>query len=238
MKSSAPFREAELAELDWFLEKAVAVVPMREVHAGTVHPSVIGMRHDVDNAIEPAVGMAAWEAARGYRSTFFILHTASYWEDKRLLLNSLECISGWGHEIGLHNNALAEASTTGQDPREILAGAAAELRSYGFKVSGTVAHGDERCYRDGKVAFVNDQMFTECVRDSLTPYPSPTPLASFGFDYDANWLPRGAYLSDSGGSWSTDFDEFTDGFPFPGQLHMLVHPDWWCEAFPFAEVVA
>ena len=105
----------------------------------------------------------------------------------------------------------------------------------GFTVKGTVAHGDNDCYgADGKVRFVNDELFTR-VRPARARQPrrlKREPLASFDLDYDANWLERGAYLSDSGGRWSAPgFDLVAQEFPFPGQLHMLVHPDWWKEAF-------
>jgi hypothetical protein len=65
------------------LNEAVAVVPMINVAKGQQWPRVIGLRHDVDNVIEPAVRFAAWEAERGYRSTYFILHTAPYWPTSR-----------------------------------------------------------------------------------------------------------------------------------------------------------
>ena len=67
--------------------------------------------------------------------------------------------------------------------------------------------------------------------------PRLKPLAHFDLDYDANWLERGRYLSDSGGRWSTRFETVAGGFPFAGQLHMLVHPDWWAEAFVPADLL-
>lgn len=233
MRSSAPFRAADLASLDGLLSKATGVVAMRDVLDYAVDHRIIGMRHDVDNVIEPAVEFAIWEAERGYTSTYYILHTAPYWEDKHLLRESLYQIAGLGHEIGIHNNALAENSRTGRDPALILSDAIEELRSYGLTIRGTVAHGDHDCYGpDGKVRFVNDQIFSECVRPDYGLYGDAISLRSFRLDYDANWLNRGAYLSDSGGKWSHPFQETYAKFPFPGQLHMLVHPDWWAEAFP------
>jgi hypothetical protein len=53
----------------------------------------------------------------------------------------------------------------------------------------------------------------------------------FGFDYDPNWLPRGNYISDSGGEWSQSFNDVAEAWPTQGQLHILVHPCWWREAF-------
>jgi hypothetical protein len=249
VRAKAPFQPEDLAELDTrLLEQAVAVVPMGHLNGGQRWPHVIGLRHDVDNVIEPAVAFAAWEADRGYRSTYYILHTAPYWQDKGLLVRSLELIAGCGHEIGIHNNAISAALTTKKDPRMILAEAVAELRGYGFDIRGTVAHGDPLCYGpDGMVRFVNDEMFTECERPTIgRPERSvagvdirPVPLSTFDLDYDANWLGRRVYLSDSGGAWSDPgFDATADGFPFDAQLQMLVHPDWWPQAFATQELAA
>jgi hypothetical protein len=203
-------------------------------------PEVIGMRHDVDNAITPAVDMAQWEAERGYRSTYFILHTAPYWEDKETLKAALEVIADCGHEIGFHINAITAAIETQRDPIAIAAEAVGELRSYGYNVHGVVAHGDAACYQFN---FINDELFTESARpaygapDRALGYGgeiklNPISRKGLGFDYDPNWLPRGDYLSDSGGEWSKPWEEVTAGWPDEtGQLHMLVHPDWWSAAF-------
>ena len=231
MRDRAPFQPDDLEALDGLLAQATVVVPMLDIHEGKFGPHAIGLRHDVDNAIEPAVEFAFWEAERGYRATYYVLHTAPYWQDKDLLRASLEMIASLGHEIGIHNNALAEAHRTGEDPRRILVKAICELHELGHKIRGTVAHGDPDCYdRAGRIRFVNDQLFTECQREYDVPV-KPLSLSKFGLDYDANWLPRGGYLSDSGGRWSQPFQKIADGFPYPGQLHMLVHPDWWQEAF-------
>jgi hypothetical protein len=216
---------------------------MCDVYTGDTFADFIGLRHDCDNVIEPAVHMAEWEAARGYRSTYFILHTAPYWHDEPLLRASLERIAELGHEIGIHSNAVVESVRTGAPPAEILSRAIEELRGYGFTITGTVAHGDPGCYDGrGRVRLVNDEMWAECVRDTRAPERFgfiPIPLAALGLEYDANWLPRGKYLSDSGGQWSAPgFDAVAAGFPYDGQLHVLQHPDWWGAAFVTQEVAA
>lgn len=241
MRPHSPFQPDDLTDLDdLLLDKAIAVSSMRQVYEGQTWRRVIGMRHDVDNVIEPAVDFARWESERGYRSTYYILHTAPYWKNKPLLRESLEQIAGYGHEIGIHNNALSVAVDTGADPRQVLASAICELRDYGFDIRSTVAHGDALCYdRSGKVRFVNDEMFDCCSRPGLGDPDrtvagvtlNPVPLSIFDLDFDANWLPRNRYLSDSGGRWSSPFEETAGEFPFDGQLHMLVHPDWWTQAF-------
>jgi hypothetical protein len=245
VRNEAPFQPDDLEQIDnRLLGIAAAVIPMRDVAAGVSDRELIGLRHDVDNVIGPAVAFAEWEADRGYRSTYFILHTAPYWHNEPLLRTSLERIAGFGHEIGIHNNAIAEASETGGDPADILMAATEQLRSYGHTIRGTVAHGDPRCYgRGGQVQFVNDELFSECRRpvygDAERPAGrtriTPVPLATFGLDYDASWLPRGMYLSDSGGRWSQPFNRVCDAFPHDAQLHVLVHPDWWPEAFNLEE---
>jgi hypothetical protein len=215
---------------------------------GENYPEVLGLRHDCDNVIHPAVEMAEWEAARAYRSTYYILHSAPYWNDKPLLQESLARIAECGHEIGIHNDALTVALETGRDPVIILHEAIDELRSYGHRIRSTVAHGNRLCHI---ARYVNDEMFEGCARPTYgDPNRTlehagrklplrPASLKTFGLDFDANWLPRGDYLSDSGGRWSRPFDDVVAEWPSKGQLHMLVHPDWWGHALERrAEAVA
>lgn len=209
---------------------------MEDVFFGDAGREAIGMRHDVDNLLAPAVAMAQWEADRGFRSTYFILHTAPYWQMKDELRAGLEAIAECGHEIGFHINAITEAIRTGRDPIEIAQEAVGELRGYGYEVRGVVAHGDHACYEHG---FINDEVFTESARpDYGEPEREIGPITlrpisrtELGFEYDPNWLPRAAYLSDSGGKWSQPFEDVAEAWPCDGQLHMLVHACWWEQAF-------
>jgi hypothetical protein len=241
VRTCAPFQSDDLRELGRLLEQASAVVAMETIADGLADHAAIGMRHDVDNHIGPAVEMARWEAERGYRSTYFILPTAPYWAYKHELQAALEEIAGCGHEIGFHLNAITAAIQTGRDPFTILREQVEELRGYGYRVRGVVAHGDQACYRHG---FVNDELFVESPRPdwgtatrTVGGVPlRPVPRGTFGFDYDPNQLSRGTYLSDSGGRWSQPFEQIAA--ERVGQLHMLVHPDWWGEAFAPVEAAA
>lgn len=236
MNAHAPFQPSDLEELDELLDQADAVVTMAEIADGNHGSRVIGMRHDVDNEIMSSVAMAEWEERRGYHSTYFILHTAPYWQDKSRLQSALIAIHGLGHEIGFHLNAITEAIQAGGDPLDIAQDAVDELRSYGYPVRGVVAHGDNACYDHH---FINDEIFTESRREGYgradrivggVPL-QPVSRTALGFDYDPNWMSRGEYLSDSGGKWSQPFDEVASRFSVNGQLHMLVHACWWSEAF-------
>jgi hypothetical protein len=234
------FGYADLLKLEALYQQATFVLPVEDVYDGGTEPTDIAVRHDCDNVIAPAVDMATWECERNYVSTYYILHTSPYWQNKRVLRESLDIIAESGHNIGIHNDALTVALETGRDPNEILHEAVEELRRYGHEIRSTVAHGNQLCH---VAKYVNDEMFEGCSRpdqghpDRVLEHRgrrvpiTPAPLSEFGLDFDANWLPRGDYLSDSGGQWSKPFDEVAAGWPAAGQLHMLVHPDWWADAF-------
>lgn len=259
MRERAPFLPADLAELDErLLSRATAVIAMQEVAAGNRNTDVIGLRHDVDagHALATALLIAEWEAERGYRSSYYILHTSPYW-DSPGFRQTLERIAILGHEIGIHTNALAESLRTGRDPDLILDEAISTLRGYGFQVRGVAGHGDPFCNRDraeGEITFANDEQFVECARpqeglpDRLITRGNiklrlrPRPLGDFGLDYEALHvaLPKPFRISDSGGKWlNPGWEETIErldlqlaGRPAdPRQLHFLWHPDWWSQAF-------
>lgn len=247
MRGCEPFLPDDLQALDGLLSQATAVVAMEDIFDGVNDPNVIAMRHDCDNEIHSSVQLAAWEAARGYRATFYVLHTAEYFMDKPLLRESLERIAGYGHEIAVHNDALTVALATGRAPADVLHDVIDELCGYGHRIRSTVAHGHRLC----QIArYVNDEIWIGCERAD---YGAPDrvlhylgckveiprlELATFGLDFDANWIRRGDYLSDSGGRWSQDFDAVASAFPSKGQLHILQHPCWWGEAFERVEAAA
>lgn len=264
MRGHAPFRAQDLEELDrTLLSRASAVIALEDVHDGHRDPSAIGLRHDVDagHALATAVKMAEWEAERGYRSTYFVLHTSPYW-DAPGFPESLDRIAELGHEIGIHTNALAEALRTGIDPDVILDRALHLLRRYGHTVRGVAGHGDPFCNRDraeGEITFANDEQFIECarpkegepdrtiIRGNISLKLEPRPLAVFGLEYEA--LVLGGRLpfrfSDSGGRWlKPGWDETVQIWECerfaakPRQLHFLQHPDWWGQAFAPQAVAA
>jgi hypothetical protein len=226
---------------------------MHDVYKGDTGARVIGLRHDVDDnagSFDTALRMAEWEFEHGYSSTYYLLHTAYYWERALIEAPRFEEL---GHEVGIHVNALAESFRVRREPHLILARALSDLRSTGVRVVGCVAHGDPLCREGARVVFCNDEMFAESPRPALGPrtrmierggvvHPlSPMPRSVFGLEYDANWLSRGDYISDSGGQWNPRPDSFelaVSHWAEAGQLHVLIHPDWWGEAFVPMEVAA
>lgn len=213
---------------------------MYDIHKGDSGADVLGLRHDVDDnagSLQTALRLAEWEFSHGYSSTYYLLHDSHYWGEEMLM--AAEQMEELGHEVGIHVNAIAEALRQQRDPRAILREAVDYLRT-AVRVVGAVAHGDELCH---KAHFVNDEMFLESprpdcgardravVHNTRSVKLNPVSMWDFGIEYLANWLPRGDYISDSGGKWSQPFERVVSGFGERGQLHMLVHPDWWSEAF-------
>lgn len=269
MRQRAPFLHDDLTEMDDSLfSRASAVMAMADVHDGHRDPNSIGLRHDCDagHSLATAVRMAEWEAERGYRATYYMLHTSPYWTFPEFA-DSLDRIAELGHEIGIHSDALAEALKTGRDPDFILDQAITRLRSLGHRVRGVAGHGNPLCNRDraeGEITFANDEQFVECARpqegepDRLITRGNialklrPRPLADFGLEYEALILAhtegkKAFRISDSGGRWLNPGWEETVvrwqyersiGAPRFSQLHFLWHPDWWSQAFVPSEVAA
>lgn len=251
MNKQAPFTKDDLAELDeTLLSRADRVVAMVDVFKGDTGARVIAMRHDVDDSpgsLDTALLMAEWERARGYRSTYYLLHSAHYWSDA---CDAARELSRLGHEVGLHINVIARAIRSQRDPHDILTETLHELRC-GATVVGVVGHGDPLCRAaDGSVRFVNDEVFIECARPNLGAPDrtidgvklEPRSMWDYGIKYNAIWLDRAAVLSDSGGRWTDgyrgSFEDTAAAFPFAGQLHILQHPDHWGQAFVREAVAA
>jgi hypothetical protein len=210
---------------------------------------VTALRHDVDHDLANALLFARAETELGWKSTYFLLHTDWYFRGpgssglSRELLETADQLAAMGHEIGLHNNAITAALTTGDDPLTLLDRDLECLRCHGFDVIGTVAHGDPLC-RKGN--YVNSEVFTECPRPKLgAPDRTvvltdedgvrlgacelrPVPMAELGLRYEAGFIGHDLYLSDTGGRWSRTLEETRRRLDAGAtMLQVLTHPVWW-----------
>jgi len=247
--SKRTFGPHDLARVEALLASADEVVPLREAfrRRDDWPERFVALRHDLDREVENAVRLAEWEAQHGWRATYFVLHSEWYWGDREepspYLLRALERIAGLGHEIAIHNDAVATALRTGDDPVRLLDRALTSLRRHGFDVVGAAAHGNPLC---GELGFVNDEIFLECARPSFGAADrtiawrdpdtgrtrsirlAPVPMARLGLEYDASRIGHTLYLSDSRGRWSQPLSSIEARFGSEGGfLQVLIHPFWW-----------
>lgn len=219
------FTARDLGRLDAFLGSASGVVPVRDAAAGTAPAGSVVMRHDVDHNLDHAIRFAEWEAARGYRASYYVLHSAWYWEDRAALLKGCHRLASLGHEVGLHQDAVAEAYRRGDtapvdgsalpvgdcaSAAEIVAQSLALLRDGGIEVVGTATHGTG--------------LWREAGVTNVFLWATGYTAADFGLEYaDAYHLHRlGHYISDNHGAWSLPLRSE------PGRLtHILAHPCHW-----------
>ncbi|MFI5262078.1 MAG: hypothetical protein ACHQZR_05955 [Candidatus Limnocylindrales bacterium] len=241
----------DLTRLQKLVERADAAVPLHEAYERRDHwpERFIALRHDMDQDIENAVRMARWEASHGWRSTYFVLHTDWYWGSRgparpsRLVLKALEEIASLGHEIGVHNNAVAAGLRTGREAPAILDDVLTALRRAGFTIMGTAAHGDPLARN---LRFVNYEMFRECPNpDGLAADRTITygdgkagtahamqlrqiAMSDIGLEYEAYFIGQTMYLSDSEGHWNQNPDDLHERFVREGgYLQLLTHPVHW-----------
>jgi hypothetical protein len=132
--------------------------PMLCMHRDHSGRPAVALRHDVDHDLDHALEMSFHENALDRKATYFILPTAGYWQDPRLLDKCLQ-IQDFGHEIGLHLNLLTEWWAGRTDgPEAALAKILDRLRAAGLDVKGVSAHGDRLCYENH---YINYWLFRE-----------------------------------------------------------------------------
>ncbi|MBM3567475.1 MAG: hypothetical protein FJX46_01825 [Alphaproteobacteria bacterium] len=161
------------------------------------------LRHDVDFDLQAAVEMGAVEAARDWRSTYFVLLRSEFYNllapaSKTALLALLD----HGHEVGLHFDASLYR------PDELIEAAAREARMLGDWIGRAVT------------AFSFHRPNPERLSDSIA-------VPGMINAYDARYFRAMGYCSDSRGAWHhghpLDHPALSEG----RALHLLTHPIWW-----------
>jgi hypothetical protein len=236
---------AALAMVERLIGAADEVLTVRDAarRGSALSPRTLVLRHDMDHDIENAVRLATLEEALGVQATYYVLPNAWYyrWETPdgiaQMTLDALERIAALGHEIGLHNDVLAIAVETGEDPVAVLRRQLDELRSAGFDIVGSSSHGSISMRETG---LRNYQVFTERMgtepRTVTLPAGSsltytPVPQAEVGLEYEAYTVAQELYLSDPGARWNHPPQwieaRFREGH---GPLQLLTHPEHWAIA--------
>ena len=214
---------------------------------------ILLIRHDVDHDHLTAVRIAEWEAERGFKATYCLLHTAWYYGilengEYRHSTDLIECVKrlhALGHEINFHNNLVATALREGTDAVEMLRKELLFFRSLGIAVTGTSTHGDELC-RD--LNFRNWEIFSECCDDRFggprtisydnqgrvnTVELGAHSMFDFDLEYEGYDVKRDIYHTDSGGRPRTRYGArgrrpFGRKDESRGEIvGILTHPIWW-----------
>lgn len=210
---------------------------------------ILLIRHDVDHDLETAVRMAAWEAERGIRATYCLLHTAWYWgvfdgrryRRTRDLVEAGDRLLELGHEINFHNNLATLALRTGCEPGRVLEAELKFMRSLGWPVCGTATHGDRLCHQ---LNYGNFELFEHAVKSDrggprrLFTDEGAVALGQlrqeeFGLEYEAYDIHRDLYISDSGGRMRGQRDApgrrafGRDDRSRGSVAGILTHPIWW-----------
>ena len=120
--------------------------------------NLIALRHDVDYDLDFALELSFWENQNGIQSTYYLLHTAPYWQDVRFIDKCLQ-IQDFGHEVGLHLNLITDWFLGNvKDAQDHLKSLLTPLRAAGLEITGISTHGDRLCYKHG---FINHWCFSD-----------------------------------------------------------------------------
>jgi hypothetical protein len=196
------FTAFDLEDLDNFLSDSDTCTYI-DVARGDVGIGEIALRHDVDHSIEKAHRFAEWESTRNYRSTYFILTTAPYYDDPNLSTYLNEMIE-MGHEIGFHNDALCAVDG------DVVA-AAEYILHHKKKIEQSLS-------KHYSLLGVADHGGSPHTNGDIWNHYTPE---YFGFEYEAYQLQKTAntYISDNQGKWRSPLKY--------AQTFMLIHPTWW-----------
>ncbi|HRI18696.1 MAG TPA: methyltransferase domain-containing protein, partial [Burkholderiaceae bacterium] len=128
-----------------------------------------------------------------------------------------------GHEVGLHNDLISLALATRRQPAEFLEQIVEAFAGRGMPLAGSVAHGSRQCREMG---YLNYQIFADFKDEAVALDYRDQPelferfregrvehdghvvhkfalrMADYGLRYEANFVAREIYLSDSSARWT------------------------------------
>jgi len=195
------------------------------------------IRHDVDHDLDKAIAIAELENKEGFFSTFFLLPTAEYFDYTKDFTRAIQYLRSLNHYVGLHNNALTQHIRDDIPLKDCIIKPLHFLRVATDSVNWTAAHGDKFLKEKD---LINYQMWKECPE----PWDGQTLSLRRYFLDEVYFVPREAYLSDTGGRWlggpkkgvvwESDLDPcspidvilYFNKMP-QGTFHLLIHPFWW-----------
>lgn len=208
---------------------------------------VIGLRHDVDLDLNIAKDLATVENNFGFTSTYYILHTASYYlaSSNNMAIHSEAIIptlklmqNDYHHEIGWHNDLVTLQLVYKIDNIAFFHQELNWLREKGINIYGSASHGSNYCY-DYK--YLNYYFFEECKNPPVGQFVNNEfamvngvnvklnhgHLSDFGLNYEAYFLNNNKYFSDAsfvnGLRWNTSMLDLHTLKP-GDRVIILLHP--------------
>jgi hypothetical protein len=228
--------------LNVLTDEKFIVLPLNEMR-DSVNDSkiIVGLRHDIDCHPFKAIQMAEIEKRFGFRATYFILPTASYYGKFRgsefirydSMADIYEELDSLGAEIGIHNDLISVMIQYNLDPMWFNRVELDFFNSIQIPINGTAAHGSAVVIN---LNLVNYEIFSDYNEHPKLSYKSKNyylgkySLKDFGFQYEAYHVASNIYFSDNGGKFSDGYDGFIAGLKNckPGdRIQLLTHPVWW-----------
>ena len=236
------------------------VLPLREFRQTfNSRKIVIGLRHDIDNDLNVAYQFSEIEYKLGFRSTYFILHTAPYYlaNENNMNVHSekiipiLKTMQDKRHfEIGWHNDLVTLQIMYNINPVTYFHKELNWLRSNGINIVGTASHGSNYCKT---YHYLNYYFFEECSSPVVTNFNNNVTvpvgnknitlikgkLNDFGLQYEAYFLNNNKYFSDAkltnGVRWNIgmlDLNQLQAG----DRVIILLHPIHWHKGSEHADI--
>jgi len=196
---------------------------------------IIGLRHDVDSELNHALKIAKIEHDLGIKSTYFVLHTASYFYkeissgiiNNKLIKKLLYLQDTLGHEIGLHIDLMPIEIVYKKDPVIYVKNLIGLLREKGINIIGVAPHGNlfHHVYRQ-KYIIEHKEFNNNIFADPYIHFD----VKIFNVDYEAYSLDRDIYYSDAKfiDNMRWDFSFIDDDFyKKNGRTIILTHTIHW-----------
>lgn len=219
------------------------VLPLKDFAAdATTDKVVVGLRHDIDSHPEKAMTMADLETKAGVRSSYFFLHSASYYgivKDGVMIRNAAiddlaKQLHDRGFEIGIHTDLFTLMWDYQFQPTAFIREEIAYYKTLDIPVVGAAAHGNATVI--GK-SVNNMWMFSEfnkkgeiIVNGKIYEYGNHS-IADYGLAYEGYHLKHDAYTGDIDerfrGKPVEDMIAYIASLPPGSRLIILTHPEHW-----------
>jgi len=198
-------------------------------HYDNINPEnkCLFLRHDEDRELEYTIALAKHEHEHQIKSTYFLNHSENYFDYSTNFIEQCKKIIDYGHEIGIHSNALEEHLVSGESIENIITKPLEFFRKNGIRIQGVSSHGSKICLNNKLFNFEiwkefessNMAILKESNRFNGTLNFDRLPLSNFDLKYDASILESECYISDSSGRlWGA----FKIGLDYADKINDLI----------------